>query len=284
MLKWNSRKFFTLFSVVLVLTLFGIYGITLLHTSNMTKILKENINLIAELDANLNVDQVDKIKQAIGQLEQVKAETIRFIPKSEALIEMNSELGSSSMLSESDNPFKDVIVFNVTAEFVDTEGLQNVRSKVETINGISELSYYEKIYEYVGSNVRKVINVLLVLGLILSFFAFALIYSTIQLNLYADRFKIRTMELVGANWAQIRKPFIVDSLRLALQSTIVSVLILSFLLILLATQFTHFNKVFNFGYVTLVVVCMFIFSVFITQLASYMVVNRYLGASKSKFY
>ena len=284
MLKWNSRKFFTLFSVVLVLTLFGIYGITLLHTSNMTKILKENINLIAELDANLNVDQVDKIKQAIGQLEQVKAETIRFIPKSEALIEMNSELGSYSMLSESDNPFKDVIVFNVTAEFVDTEGLQNVRSKVETINGISELSYYEKIYEYVGSNVRKVINVLLVLGLILSFFAFALIYSTIQLNLYADRVKIRTMELVGANWAQIRKPFIVDSLRLALQSTIVSVLILSLLLILLATQFTHFNKVFNFGYVTLVVVCMFIFSVFITQLASYMVVNRYLGASKSKFY
>lgn len=284
MLKWNSRKFFTLFSVVLVLTLFGIYGITLLHTSNMTKILKENINLIAELDANLNVDQVDKIKQAIGQLEQVKAETIRFIAKSEALIEMNNELGSSSMLSESDNPFKDVIVFNVTAEFVDTEGLQNVRSAVETINGISELSYYEKIYEYVGSNVRKVINVLLVLGLILSFFAFALIYSTIQLTLYADRFKIRTMELVGANWAQIRKPFIVDSLRLALQSTIVSVLILSFLLILLATQFTHFNKVFNFGYVTLVVICMFIFSVFITQLASYMVVNRYLGASKSKFY
>jgi cell division transport system permease protein len=284
MLKWNSRKFFTLFSVVLVLTLFGIYGITLLHTSNMTKILKENINLIAELDANLKVDQVDKIKQAIGQLEQVKTETIRYISKSEALIEMNNELGSSSMLSESDNPFKDVILFNVTAEFVDTEGLQNVRSEVEIINGISELSYYEKIYEYVGSNVRKVINVLLVLGLILSFFAFALIYSTIQLNLYADRFKIRTMELVGANWAQIRKPFIADSLRLALQSTIVSVLILSFLLILLATQFTHFKKVFNFGYVSLVVICMFVFSVFITQLASYMVVNRYLGASKSKFY
>lgn len=284
MWKWNSSQFFTLFSVVLVLTLLGVYGIISLHASNMTRILKENINLIAELESNLGLDRVGEIKNEIARLEKVKPETIRFIPKSDALLDMNQELGSTSLLSESDNPFKDMIVFNVTAENVDTEGLRFVKNEIEKISGIQEVSYYEKIYEYLGTNVRKVISILLILGLILSFFAFSLIYSTIQLNLYADRFKIRTMELVGANWSQIRKPFIVSSLRLAVQATIISVIILTFLLIILALQFTHFSKIFNLAYVMLVFFALFIFAVFITQLASYMVVNRYLGASKSKFY
>ena len=280
----KSSSFFTLFSVVLVLCLLGIYGIITLHANNISDILKENLNLIVELDSGIDDSTIARIQDQIKEIGQVKSESVRFVPKADALTIMNSELGDDYLLNADDNPFSDIVLFNVKYEFVDTSYLNKISAEVQEIEGVDKVSYYGTVYEYLTANVRKMSRVLLVIGLILGIFAFSLIYSTIQLSLYAERFKIRTMELVGASWNQIRKPFVGQSLRLAIWSTAISVGVLIVILLVIAIQFKHFWEVINIPYVLVIFLLMAVFAVFITQLASYFVVNRYLGAEKSRFY
>lgn len=284
MVKWNSSSFFTLFSIILVLTLLGVYGIITMHAGNMTDILKENINILVEMKQDISESEVNQLIAELKKIEEIKPESVSYIPKSDALEQMNNELGEEYLLNELDNPFSDIVIFNVNYEYVDDESLKHVKGKVEQLSGVFAVNYYESVYEYLGSNLRRISAVLFILGIILSVFAFSLIYSTIQLSMYADRFKIRTMELVGAKWSQIRKPFIIKAIRMALVSSFISVIILCLLLAILAFQFENFFRVVNLFYVFLVFILITLIAFLITQLASYIVVNRYLGASKSKFY
>jgi len=54
--------------------------------------------------------------------------------------------------------------------------------------------------------------VLLVLAAVLLFISFTLIRNTIRLSVYAKRFLINTMKLVGATSGFIRKPFVVNNI------------------------------------------------------------------------
>jgi len=73
-------------------------------------------------------------------------------------------------------------------------------------------------------------------------------------------------------------------MRIAIVASFISILILVILLIITAMQFQHFGDIINYGYVFLVFLIMFLFAIGITQWASRIVVNRYLGADKQKFF
>lgn len=284
MWKQNISSLFTYFSVILVLTLLGIYGLISLHTGNMTNILKENLNVIVELEPQTLPAEVDQLLEQINGLESIKTETVRYINAAEALDIMQTEMGEAVLVEGEENPFRETIVFNVQHQYVDTTSLNKIIVALEKEEHVQSVQYYKGVYAYLGDGVKRVNRLLLFLGLILTVFAFALIYSTIQLNLYADRFKIRTMELVGADWSQIRKPFIVKALKLSLFSVGITLAILLVLLLILSFQFKHFLDIIHYGYVALIFVLITIFGFAITQFASYLVVERYLGAEKSKFY
>ncbi len=277
----KSTSIFTYLSVILVLCLLGIYGLITLHASNIADIMKENINVIIEIeDQHVKNELIETLKQ----FPQVKKESIRFIPKEKALSIMNVKLESDFLLEDSENPFADIILLNVLYDFIEESKMKRLCEEIESMKGVTSASFQSDTYTYLESNVRRVSRLLLIVGFIISIFAFALIYSTIQLSLYAERFKIRTMELVGAPWYYIRRPFILKAFRIAFWSSLVSIGIIVILLLLLHLQFEHFGSVINIFYVLVIFLLMTLVSVLITQLASYFVVNKYLGAEKSRFY
>ena len=284
MWKWNSSSVFTMGSIVLVLCLLGIYGIISFHAGNITDVMKENINLICELDSPKTDASTQEIMNVLRNHKSIKTETVRLVTAEDALLTMQNEMNDELLIDPEDNPFNEMILFNVKYEFVETASLDALSSELESIPGISKINYYSNVYEYIGTNVRRLSRILLILGIILAFFAFGLIYSTVQLSLYGERFKIRTMELVGASWTQIQKPFFIKSIRLALIATCISILMLILILLFLSFQFQHFNDVINYFYVFIVFVLMGLFAFGITQWASFTVVRRYLGAEKSKFF
>lgn len=278
----KSSSIFTYISVILVLCLLGIYGIITLHAANIADIMKENINVIVELENESK--EIESIKTFLKNSKKIKTESIRFVPKSEALELMDLELGEDFLLKDTDNPFSDILLFNVHFQYIENDVLNKLCESIKDLPGVSNATFYDNMYDYLETNVKRLSRILLIIGLIMGIFAFALIYSTIQLSLYAERFKIRTMELVGASWNQIRKPFVLKSLKLAFWSAFISISILLIILAMILYQFEHFWSMLNLFYILVIFMLMILFAIFITQLASYFVVNRYLGAEKSRFY
>ena len=73
---------------------------------------------------------------------------------------------------------------------------------------VKEVFYQKSLVHLVNDNVRKISLVILGFSLLLLVIAVALINNTIRLSVYSKRFLIRSMQLVGATEAFIRRPFI----------------------------------------------------------------------------
>ncbi len=240
--------------------------------------------MIVELSPEHSEVELQNVLQKLKQHQKIISSSVRYISPDEAIQIMNEELQGDVLIQPTENPLAEIITFNVKYDYVSTAELQFLKSELEEMTHIVRVQYYESVYEYIGANVRRLSRVLLYIGLFLSIFAFGFIYSTIQLSMQTEKFKIRTMELVGAEYFQIRKPFISQSLRVALISSGFAIVILSVLLVVIALEFTHFTKVINYGFVFLVYLILVLFAIGITQWATYIVVQRYLGADKSSFY
>jgi len=284
MFRLNSTSFFAMICIILVLCLLGAYGLISLHAKNISNILKENINLIVELTPEHSDIERQNVIRKLQENVKIKSGSVRYVSPEEAIEIMNSEMEGEVLINPNDNPLSEIILFNVKYEYVQEKDLSALKMELEEMQHILSVQYYESVYEYLGDNVKRLSRILLYAGILLSVFAFGFIYITIQLSMQTEKFKIRTMELVGAEYFQIRKPFIVKALKIAGISSIVAIVVLSIMLIVIALEFSNFSKVINFGYVALVYFALVIFAVFITQWATNLVVQRYLGAEKSSFY
>ena len=62
--------------------------------------------------------------------------------------------------------------------------------------------------EFVDHVIPLIGTLLIFVASLLGFISFALIHNTMRMSIYAHRFAIRTMKLVGARWSYIRRPFL----------------------------------------------------------------------------
>ena len=73
---------------------------------------------------------------------------------------------------------------------------------------IKEIYYQKSLVGVINQNVNRIGLALMAASLILLIIAITLIRNTIRLSVYSKRFLVRSMQLVGATPAYIRRPFI----------------------------------------------------------------------------
>lgn len=280
----KPSTYITILSTVLVLIILGLYGVIALHTNNLSNLLKQDLKIIVELQDSLTQDQCNDLITSIGKEPEVQEESVVMTPKADAVTFMKKELGTEYDLDLEQNPFKDIITFQVKKDFVNQKSLDTIVSRIGQMEHVNQAVYYGAVYDYLGTNIRKLSLVLLILGLVLGVFAFSLIYSTIYLSMYAERFKIKTMELVGSTRNQIRKPFISKSLSMAIISSFLSILVLVIVIALLAWQVDLVREILNYYYVVFVFIALTIFCFFINLLATTWVLQKYLGVNRSELF
>jgi cell division transport system permease protein len=156
----------------------------------------------------------------------VKGETVSFISRDEAAADMKAELGDESLLEEMPNLMHDIVRFNVQAAYFDQDSLLAWRTELSRDSAVADLHYQVANIGNVGRNIENLGWITLVLGFLLIFAAVALIHNTIRLALYANRFVIKSQELVGASWSFISRPYLVRGLLNGLWSALIAIVAL----------------------------------------------------------
>lgn len=280
----KPSTYITILSTVLVLIILGLYGVIALHANNLSNILKQELQIIVELKDSIGEESSRLLMKQISEEEEVFEGSIQLIPKKDAVTFMQKEIGNAYDFNVNQNPFKDIITLQVKKDYLNQKSLDKLVGKIGQLDSVTEATYYGAVYEYLGTNIRKLSLVLLVLGLVLGIFAFSLIYSTIYLSLYAERFKIKTMELVGSTRNQIRKPFISKSLSMAIMASMISILVLFVVILLLNWQVDLVKEIINYSYVFFVFVGLVVFCFLINILATTLVLQKYLGIHRSELF
>src|SRR5206468_10730073 len=87
-----------------------------------------------------------------------------------------------------------------------------VKSELSKISGVSQVNIQNNILESLDKNISRASLVVFIIAAVLLSFAVSLIFNTIRLAMFSNRFTIKTMQLIGATRWFIIKPFLGRSL------------------------------------------------------------------------
>ncbi len=267
---------YAIISVALVLFIVGFFGLTALHGHKLVQMFKEKVDIWLELKNNTPPEEIARIVQQVERQPFVKTETVKFIPRSQAMKLMQEDLGDESLLETTPDLLRDVVQFNVRADYLQDDSLNQWRETLRQDTMIEELYFEAANTGNVSRNIQNLGYVTLVLGFLLIFAAITLIHNTIRLALYANRFLIKNQELVGASWSFISRPYIQRGIMNGLWSAALAIMALFGTLWWIQRLIPEVQEIEDFDYVVFVFIGMILLGVLISGLSTWFVVNKFL--------
>ncbi|MBI1223663.1 MAG: hypothetical protein GC192_00375 [Bacteroidetes bacterium] len=272
----KPNYFYTIVSVTLVLFLLGLFGILVVQGQQMLQILREQVEIIVELKEESTPDQLDSLKQHLLLANYFKPNSTKFINKAEGAAMMQEEFGQDFGKLDMANPLYDVLIFNVKSDWMEADSMSLVREDLKTMPYVNDVYYQESVTESIAENLKRISIWVFGLGLFFVLVAVALILNTVRLALYSNRFLIKNMELVGASWGFISKPYLTRSFWQGLLCSLLAVVGLSILLYLIFKDVADMYAAINFLGVAVVFGSLFVLGLLIMLASTYYVVKKYL--------
>ena len=222
-----------------MLFLLGLFGLMLLQGQALVKVARESVDLIIELKEETSPDDAQSLVGFLRQQDFVRPQSVSYRSREDAVQEMEEELGEEFRLLQLDNPFRDLITFNVKQEYLEPDRLAVVRNEIRARRIVSDVFYQDDVITSVVQNLQKIGWVTFGLGIILLLVVIYLIYNGTRLALAKDRFVVKNMELVGADFGFISKPYLTRAAISGLVSGTLALILLTLLLTWIQGQFEN---------------------------------------------
>ncbi len=272
-------------SVTLLLFLAGLLGLSWLHSKELIDYLKENVNLTIELDRDIRQNETQKIMASIQKMDGIKEGSIRLITKEEGFQDLKSEFGEDFLDDDFPNPLQDMIVLNLNAEDVQKERVDSLKSAILGLSsGVNQVYFQDELFDTAIRNMNLVNWGMTIIGILILLIAVFLIHNTIKLSLYANRFVVKTMELVGARWGFIIRPFLSKSLIYGLICGLIAIAALAGLGYYIYSSYPSILTIFNLQSTLLIMAAVLVLGLLIQSLSTVFVVNKYLHRNMSDLF
>ncbi len=274
--RTKPNYIYSIISVALVLFLLGFFGLVILKAQRLIVVFKEKVNILAELKESSLQTEIDSFQLALEAQPFVKEGSVHFISKEEAVKLMKEEFGEDFLKLDLPNPFFNVITFNVRAVYMESDSLKNIRTELMTYEAVGDVYYQESLTDNIGKNIRRLGFLALGISLFFILVAVTLIHNTIRLALYSNRFLIKNMELVGASWEFISRPYLLKAIGQGIISSLIALIALAGVVYWSWQNIPELRELVDIpGYIALAVFLLSL-GILINTLSTYLVVNKYL--------
>jgi cell division transport system permease protein len=173
------------------------------YTENVSGKFEMNVFMRLDLPRPQALDAADKIRQMPG------VRSVTLVPKEQAWQEWQKKLSLSS--GGIDNPLPDALHVMLT----DPKKADGLASQIELMPEVIRpggVSYSKDVQQLMDTMLSLVRLVGGVFGFLLFITAGILIHNAIRLTVIARRREIRIMQLVGASYATIWIPFVIEGM------------------------------------------------------------------------
>lgn len=193
-------------STTLVLLLLGTVLFFVLTARNLSVYVRENINFSLVLDDGMDNRDILRLQRSLEKQPFVKEMT--YISKEDALKDYVREMGIDPRRFAGFNPLRASLEIRLKSAYANTDSIERIEKLLGQESHIKDIVYQQELIDAINKNIGRISLLLLGLAALLLLISFALINNTIKLTIYAKRFLIHTMQLVGAGWGFIRRPFL----------------------------------------------------------------------------
>lgn len=267
-------------SVTLVLLLLSLIAGVLTVTRHVAASVASEIGFVTVMSPEATANDINAMHRQLNGADYTAGLTYSSPEEVNARwIEMmgtdSVELQALESLDE--NPFLPEFEVKVKPAYSSSDSLNAIAGRLERNQTVDKVVVQAKLIDDVNSLTRNVVTVLLIVACALIAISFVLINNTIRLTVYARRFTIHTMRLVGATNGFIRRPFLVSNIIIGIVAAAISDIVLAAL-----TAWSHFEfpeaiQAFTWTDYSLVAIATFIIGIGICALAALFATNKYLG-------
>lgn len=216
---------------------------------------------------------------------------ILFVSKEEAGEIMLQRTGEDVLkLTEGVNPFLASLNLKLNKDYINVDSLEVIRKHLSEEVIVASITYPMEMIEGMNRNVRIISLGGSLIGVVLIGVVLYLIFGTIRLSIYAQRLIIRSMQLIGATNAFIRKPFVISGFLQGAISGLLACGLLTIAIIFLGHWLRNIDvqnpfgetasqgifNMFGFSYIGLFIGIV-LFGALLGLTGSWVAVNRYLN-------
>lgn len=234
--------------------------------------MKQNVSEDAALSFKTRLDKERYIKSSL------------FVSKEQGRREMEDLLGDDFLDVFETSPIPVSIDVTLNADYVSADSLEVVRTEIAKSPLVDEVVYQRSLVDALNANLSRISLILAVFIGLLLFISFVLINNTVRLNVFARRFTIHTMKLVGATKSFIRAPFLVQSAFQGVFAAVISIIVLVGVLFFVKSEFEQLFEVFRLELLLLVVGIVIVSGLVICVVSTYFVVGKLVSLKKDELY
>ena len=269
-------------STTMVLILLGLVVFFVLSARNLSAHMKEHLTVSVMLNDSVSVNDAKLFCRDLYH--RPYSRNIDYISKEQAQREQIKELGSDPTEFLGFNPFPSSLEIQLKADYANRDSLKWIVKELRKDNRVSDLAYMEDLMDKVNVNLSRVSILLLVLAALLTFVSFSLISNTVRLSIYARRFVIHTMKLVGASWGFIRRPFMKQAVGVGVVAAILAIGVLGAGVYGLFLVQPGIEEVVTRQVLASTAGSILLFGIVITALCAWLAVNKFLRMKAGELY
>ena len=276
--------FMSLMSITLVLFLLGMFALLMMHAQKLSNHLKENIGFEVVMNSNVKEDNILKLQKELDAMPAVKS--TEYITKEEAIQRLSEDLGEDFLqwLGNEENPLLPSIDVRFNADWANNDSLDIIQTQLLKNKDVKEIYYQKSLVNLINQNVKRIGIALMIASLILLIIAITLIRNTIRLSIYSKRFLVRSMQLVGATPAYIRRPFIRSGILQGFFGALLADALLALLLYGLTKRLPELTFVQDYTIIIGIFVGIIILGILLGGLSTHSALRKYLNADVDRLY
>ena len=269
-------------STALVLILLGMVVFSVLTARNLSAYVKENLTVTLMLAEDMTGPEAKVLCNNLKKRPYINHLT--YISKEQALKEQTEAMGTDPSEFLGANPFVASIELQMKADYANNDSLRWIAAELKKYPKVSDITYQKDLVESVNRNLAKVSIVLLVIASLLTFVSFSLISNTVRLGVYARRFSIHTMKLVGASWGFIRRPFLGQAALIGVIAALMACAVLGSGIYAVYYYAPDMMAVITWQVIAITAATVLLFGILITVFSATISVNKFLKMKAGDLY
>ena len=269
-------------SISLVLLLVGVAAMLLLNARSVADYFKENMEVSVIMNQNVSDEEALAYKAILDKAGFVKSS--EFVSKAQGEQEMAEMLGEDYLEIFETSPVPASISLTLNADYVSSDNLDVVKQYILEEPSVDEVNYQKSLIDALNSNFTRISAVLAIFIALLLFISFVLINNTVRLNVFARRFTIHTMKLVGATRSFIRAPFLRQAVLQGIVSAVLANGALVGLLYVLKNRFVQMFDVLSMEVLAMAMGIVLAAGILICVTSTFFVVNKLISLKKDELY
>ena len=269
-------------SISLVLLLVGIASLLMVNAKGVSDYFKENMQVSVMMKQSVSDEDALKFKESLDGERYIK-KTV-FISKEQGQRELAQQLGEDFLDVFETSPIPVSIDVTLEADYVSADSLEVVRAEISKSSLVDEVIYQKSLVDALNANLSRISLILGVFIALLLFISFVLINNTVRLSVFARRFTIHTMKLVGATRSFIRAPFLLQSAFQGIFASFIAIIVLLGLMFVMRSEFEQLFEIFRMDLLLTVLGIVVAAGLSICLISTFFVVNKLISLKKDELY